>query len=109
MFPPGFFDSDVARGVAFGASLFAFLALVVVAINIIGKRLDKHDVWLGQVDEALHKLDLRVGNLHEDRRRRYVQSLQTIRPPPLDGAKTVEMPEELRLTLEQTIKKGDES
>lgn len=84
----------------FAAALFFCFALVVVAINVIGKRLDKHDHWLAQ-------LDLRVGNLHKDRRRSDVQSLQTIRPPPLDQAKTVEMPEEMRLTLQQTTKQGD--
>lgn len=71
-------------------ALAAFLATLVVAINILGRRTDRHGEWL-------RTLDVRVANLHKAREASRVQSLQM--PPPLDAAKTVEIDEEQMLTI----------
>lgn len=62
-------------------ALAAMLAAVVIAINIIGRRLERHAEWL-----AL--LDLRVENLHKDRKATWARELQrptekALVPPPL--------------------------
>jgi hypothetical protein len=61
-------------------ALAVFLALVVLAINLLGRRLEKHDEWLAQ-------LDVRLGNLHKERAASWAQSLQRPYPeagPPID-------------------------
>lgn len=83
----------------------AFLILIVSAINIVGKKVDKHDQWL-------HQLDLRLGNLHKDKQKAYVQSLQVRRPgepPPLSEEKTLEISEDMLETMiRQTRKDGSD-
>ena len=84
----------------------SFILLIVLAINVLGKRLEKHDQWL-------HRLDLRLQNLHKEKRQAYLQSLQAppgndnAGPPPLSEAKTLEVSEEMLETLvRQTRKDG---
>lgn len=68
-------------------ALAALLAALVLAINMLGRRLERHDEWL-----AL--LDVRVGNLDKDRKATWARQLQRpfetsetepapIVPPPL--------------------------
>jgi hypothetical protein len=79
----------------------AFLAAVVVWVNRHGSKLTRHDEWLA-------KLTLQVGNLHKDREARHVQSLQLKRePPPLSEARTVEVGEDLLLTLKREMQRKD--
>jgi len=56
-------------------ALAALLAALVLAINMLGRRLERHDEWL-----AL--LDVRVGNLDKDRKATWARQLQ--RPFELD-------------------------
>lgn len=60
--------------------LAALLAALVLAINMLGRKFEKHDAWLAT-------LDVRVDNLHKDRKAAWVQTLQSPRrqlvPPPL--------------------------
>lgn len=74
-------------------ALGAFLAVVVVVINYLGRRLDKHETWLRTVD-------VRVSNLHKARHAAYVRSLQIPgEPPPLSEAATTEVTEDMLATL----------
>ncbi len=61
-------------------ALAALLAAIVVAINILGTRWEKHEAWLAT-------LDVRVQNLHKARKAAWVQTLQQpageLVPPPL--------------------------
>jgi hypothetical protein len=50
-------------------ALAALLAVLVLAINVLGRRLERHDEWL-----AL--LDVRVGNLHKDRKATWARQLE---------------------------------
>jgi hypothetical protein len=78
--------------------LAVFLALVIAVINVHGRRLERHQDWLRQ-------LEGRVTNLHKQKRDAYVQSLQI--PPPLSEARTVEVSEEMLNTLKlQSKQKG---
>ncbi len=81
-------------------ALALLLIAVVLAINALGRRLERHDAWL-------ERLDVRVGNLHKQRDIEWRKSLQ-IGPPSLSQAKTTEVSEEMLLTLNQKVKKGDE-
>jgi len=95
---------DLLEGLALALLPFIVLAIVVVVaalvvVNVIGKRLDKHA-------DVAKLISLRLDNLHEERAKRHVQSLQLTHapPPPLSEARTVEMPDDLRLTLERDPK-----
>ncbi len=61
-------------------ALAALLAAIVVAINVLGRRLEKHD-------ELITALDVRVGNLDKDRKatwaRRLARPYGATEPPPL--------------------------
>lgn len=65
-------------------ALAALLAAIVIAINTLGKRWERHDAWLTA-------LDARVGNLDKDRKATWARHLQrpyadtapAIAPPPL--------------------------
>ena len=99
-------DLLLGFGVALGSLVLCGGAFVVV-IARHGRRLERHERWQ-------RVMELRVGNLHEDRRRAHVRSLQmvakhTARPPSLSGAKTVEIDEELLMTQRLACKdEGDE-
>lgn len=83
-----------------GGVLALLLALLVVAINIHGRRLEKHAAWM-------RVLELRVENLHLTRERNYVRSLQTIRPPPLSEARTIEVSEDMLRTLKRDTREDE--
>lgn len=85
---------------AIGGALLLLLGAVVVAINIHGRRLEKHG-------EMLRLLGLRLDKLHADRRRNYSRALQTMRPPPLSEARTTELTEEMLLTLKLDSKRKE--
>ena len=62
---------------------FLLLAAIVLASNMLGKRLDKHHDWLA-------RLDIKLGNLHKDRKATWARELQhqptepaPLVPPPL--------------------------
>lgn len=67
-------------------SLAALLAAIVLAINVLGRRLERHDIWI-------ERLDVRLGNLDKDRKATWARELQRasteremprdIVPPPL--------------------------
>jgi hypothetical protein len=59
-------------------ALAALLGALVFAINLLGRRLERHDEWLNM-------LDTRVGNLDKDRKATWAKELQ--RPY---GAETTE-------------------
>ena len=59
-------------------ALGALLVLAVVIINTHGRRLAKHEQWMARVE-------VRVDNLHRERRLRYARSLQSHRFPPTPG------------------------
>jgi hypothetical protein len=83
---------DTARALAFFEAFFPFLALaallatLVVAINMHGRRLDKHSDWLTA-------LDVRLQNLHKQREATWARVLRrtgeiepterALVPPPL--------------------------
>jgi hypothetical protein len=67
---------DFARWLWPFLMLAALLAALVIAINMLGRRLERHDAWL-----AL--LDVRVQNLDKDRKATWVRRLQ--RPFGLDA------------------------
>lgn len=96
------FDLDSLKPLAVGGVLLAFLALLVVALNIHGRRLEKHQ-------EMLRLLGLRLDKIHADRMRNYARSLQTARPPPLSEARTTELPDALLLTLRLDSKNREEN
>lgn len=78
-------------------SPFLFLGLViVVGVNWIGAKLERHDRWF-------RVLSLRLDNLHEERERRRLRAIQLKlerrSPPPLSEARTIEIEESLLLTL----------
>lgn len=63
--------------------LALLLAAIVLSINMLGKRLERHDRWLALID-------LRVDNLHKDRKATWARELQRkptepapLVPPPL--------------------------
>lgn len=69
-------------------ALAAVLAAIVVAVNVLGRRLSRHDAWLAAIDA-------RVGNLDKDRRATWARRLQRpfgepppLVPPPLPHAPT---------------------
>jgi len=78
------FSWDFAEWLAPFLALGALLAALVVAINMLGRRLERHDEWLSM-------LDVRVGNLHKDRKETWARELQRpfapepapLVPPPL--------------------------
>lgn len=100
MAPP--IESDTFKLLSVGGSLALLLALLVVAINIHGRRLERHAEWL-------RLLDLRLQNMHKARERERFRSLQTARPPPLSEARTVEIDEALAHTLKLETKREDEA
>jgi hypothetical protein len=59
-------------------ALAALLAAMVVAINALGRRLERHGQWLD-------RLDVRVGNLDKDRKATWTRRMQVspLVPPPL--------------------------
>lgn len=59
-------------------ALAALLAAMVLAINALGRRLERHDQWI-------ELLDVRVGNLDKSRKATWVRLLQRgpLVPPPL--------------------------
>jgi hypothetical protein len=59
-------------------ALAALLAAMVLAINALGRRLERHDQWI-------ERLDLRVGNLDKDRKATWTRRMQVspLVPPPL--------------------------
>jgi hypothetical protein len=96
-------NPDFLWGLALVFGPFVVLAIVVggaavVVVNRIGRRLDKH--------AALQRLiSLRLDNLHDERAKRHALSLQRRRePPPLSEAQTVEVSEELLLTMRRDPK-----
>lgn len=60
--------------------LALLLAAIVFSINMLGKRLERHDEWLALID-------IRVENLHKDRKATWARELQRqpteLVPPPL--------------------------
>jgi hypothetical protein len=80
------FTWDFAEWLAPFLALGVLLAGLVFAINLLGRRLERHDEWLSM-------LDVRVGNLHKDRKETWARELQRpyaptepappIVPPPL--------------------------
>lgn len=80
-------------------ALALFLAFIIAAINHLGRRLEKHDDWLKNVD-------VRVENLHKDRERAHARSLQVKRePPPLSEAPTIEVSADMLVTLRNKARK----
>jgi hypothetical protein len=73
---------DFLRDYAPYLALAALLAAIVLAINLLGRRLEKHDDWL-------RMLDARIGGLHKERAASWAQSLRRpygsgqLVPPPL--------------------------
>jgi hypothetical protein len=84
------------------------LIAIVVAVNALGRRLERHAEWI-------RVLDTRIDNLNKERARNFARSLQipgpppgstfigrrplsTARPPPLSDAETVEVDEAMLLT-----------
>jgi hypothetical protein len=58
-------------------ALGALLAVMVLAINALGRRLERHDEWIA-------RLDLRVGNLDKSRKATWARLLRhPLVPPPL--------------------------
>jgi len=62
-------------------ALALLLAAIVLSINRLGRHLEKHDHWLA-------RLDLKLGNLHKDRKATWARELQfgatePVEPPPL--------------------------
>lgn len=94
------FDLDSLKPLIAGGGLLLFLAALVVALNIHGRRLEKHG-------EMLRLLGLRLDKIHSDRMRNYARSLQTVRPPPLSEARTTELPSDALLTLRLDCNRED--
>lgn len=90
---PGLDNLDsLVKPTAVGA-VIVLAALLVVVINRYGQRLARHD-WL------LSQVNLRLDNLHKEKKDAYVRSIQVQRePPPLSEARTTEIDEALLLTL----------
>lgn len=108
---------------AYFEALFPLLLLVALIVSLFlalgsqSRRLEKHAQWL-------RGLEARVGNLHNEKREAYKRSLQTLRaqslappssrpasetePPPLSEQKTLEVSEEMLLTLKLRSKKPEE-
>lgn len=99
MVPPIDSETFTLLGIA-GGSLALLLVLIVVFINVHGRRLERHTEWI-------RLLDLRIEKMNRARSRDYVRALQTARPPPLSEARTVEIDEALARTLKLESKKGD--
>ncbi len=59
-------------------ALAVLLAAIVVAINALGRRLERHDAWI-------ERLDVRVDNLDKSRKANWTRRLQRgpLVPPPL--------------------------
>jgi hypothetical protein len=64
-------------------TLALLLAALVVAINMLGRRLGRHDAWLAM-------LDVRVDNLHKDRKATWARVLQ--RPLETDATERALVP-----------------
>lgn len=71
--------------------LALFLATVILALNAVGKRLERHA-------ESLRLLDLRLTKLSRIQGRSGSR-LPSVRPPPLSEARTIEIDVELLRTL----------
>lgn len=66
--------------------LAALLAAMVLAINVLGRRLEKHADWL-------RLLDVRVGNLDKDRKATWARQLNLpLEPPPAVQVKPIVPP-----------------
>ena len=90
-------------------ALAGFIVLLVVVINLHGRHLERHQEWL-------RKLDVRVGNLHKKRDEEWRRSLQLQRPPlapgeppPLSEANTIEVTDEMLVTLKLQSQKRKDS
>ncbi len=86
----------IAQHAAPYVAVAALLIALVLVLNAHGRRLERHQEWLGL-------LKLQVRNLHRERERSYVQSLQIPRtpvPPSLSGAGTVEIDDSMLLNQE---------
>lgn len=76
------------------------IVTLFVAVNLHGRRLGRHDEWM-------RVLELRVENLHKERKSQLVRSLQRPRrrinetepePPPLSQAATIDVDDSWILT-----------
>lgn len=56
--------------------LLAVAVATVAAVNVLGRKLDRHGDWL-------RLLEARIGNLHKERQASWVQKLQHPPPAPL--------------------------
>lgn len=83
-------DPDLLGAVALALALGALFAAVVWAFHRHGRRLDRHREWLLVIED---RLAARGADPGTGRQSRNVQIL-TPRPPPLDGARTVEIDEQ---------------
>jgi hypothetical protein len=85
------------------AIVFLLFVTLIVALNLQGRRLRKHDEWI-------HLLDVRVDNLHQAKREAYQRSLQTQAPSPpsLSLAKTTDVSDEMLLTLKVRSRKDSD-
>ena len=82
----------------------AFVVAVVVALNVHGRKLDRHQ-------EYIRRLQLSTGNLHKARERANVRVMQRPtwgEPPPLSDARTTEVTDEMLATLRLDSKKEDQ-
>jgi hypothetical protein len=75
----------------------ALCVAVVVAVNIVGSKLDRHNEWL-------RRIELSLGNLHKSREQAYARSLRVVRPegggpPTLSDAGTTEVTADMLSTL----------
>lgn len=80
-------------------ALGLLLVLGVVLLNKHGRKLARHD-------EYLERLDIVLGNLHEERRRNYVQSLQrkTRRTPAPIPPGTIQVSDDMLIVSDDTPK-----
>lgn len=103
----------------FALVVVAVALATIAAVNVLGRKLDRHGDWL-------RLLENRIGNLHKERQASWVQSLQRPRPdlvpPPLppraptidatdwvdDDLKTEEMKQTGRYSLGKPPKGTDE-
>lgn len=76
---------DLLATLALGLAILVLFGAFIHAINRHGRRLDRHREWL-------LILESRVATGDGERQSRNVQLL-TPRPPPLDGARTIEIDE----------------
>jgi len=85
------------------AIVFLLFVTLIVALNLQGRRLRKHDEWI-------HLLDVRVDNLHQVKREAYARSLQTHTPgpPSLSVAKTIDVSDEMFETMKLRSRKDSD-